>query len=79
MIVETVQEIDNVTYNKLLNNYDRLQKFGKELAKSSFFKPNMYGYYGCELFHDVSNDKYYISWKRNKEPFNKERLKYEDY
>lgn len=62
-MVETLQEIDKDTYIKLLNNDDLLKSFCFQVATNSFFKPYAYGFYGCNLYHDVSNRKYYVMWK----------------
>lgn len=60
-------EINAQAFNKLKNSKKLLNDFGLKVAENSFFKPYEYGYYGCELFYDKIENKYYILWKHDEE------------
>ena len=68
-LTESKYEIDRKTYYDLLNDNKTLEKFGKSIAINSFFKPKIYGYYGCKLEKDKENSKYYLVWKHNEEKY----------
>lgn len=66
--VESRVEIDEVTFNRLNNESDLIDKYGKQTATNSCFPPNAYGYYGSRIIEE--DDRYYLFWKRGKDKRN---------
>lgn len=59
-MVESKYEITKDIYTRLVEDEGLRNKFGKQVAYSSPFKPKQYGYYGCRVTHNDS--KYFLCW-----------------
>lgn len=70
-MAEGYYELNNKMFEMLKTDNKLLNSFGYRVAINSAFKPSEYGYYGCRLYEDKNEHKYYLVWKHNEKRLQK--------